>query len=198
MVAVGHITGTVTNVRTQSNVTSQDLAAVLLGYLDDDLPRVVLYEAVSQFEALFFNLVGSLLQFNPKALSQKRQVTVGDVLGASDYNHLLQALIAREVSELQYKTPADWFAFLGKIINLDLRDDDVLRLAELKATRDVHLHNRGVVNEIYLRKAGPLARAALGFALPVGRPYVYDGIDFLKGFAKRLCGAVRDRLLPAA
>jgi hypothetical protein len=198
MVAGGHIEETITNVRTQSNVSSQDLAVVLLAYLDQNLPRVVLYEAVSHFEALFFEVVGCLLRFNPRALSQKRQVTVEDVLAASDYERLLDALIAREMSELQYKAPSEWFAFLNRIIKLDLPDAAVRRLAELKATRDLHLHNRGVVNEIYLRKAGSLARSALGSSLPLSRPYVYDGVDFLKGFSERLCAAVRDRLVPAA
>jgi hypothetical protein len=198
MIVTGHIEETITNVRTNSNVSGKDLAALLLTYLDNDLPRVVLYQAVSHFEAFFFDLLGILLQFNPQALSQKRQVTVGEVLDASDYKNLLETLIGREVIELQYKAPSEWFAFLRKIINLGLPDGDVARLAELKATRDLHLHNRGVVNDIYLRKSGPLARGALGSVLPVSRPYVYDGVDFLKRLTDRLCAAARDRLVHAA
>ena len=198
MVDIGHIEETITNVRTQSNVSSGDLAALLLTYLDNDLPRLVLYQAVSQFEAFFFDLLGVVLQFNPRALSQKRQVTVGEVLDALDYKNLLETIIDRELVELQYKAPSDWFAFLNKIIHLGLPDGDVARLAELKATRDLHLHNRGVVNDTYLRKSGPLARAVLGSVLPVSRPYVYDGVDFLKRLADRLCAAARNRLEHAA
>jgi hypothetical protein len=198
MVAAGHVEETITNVRTQFNVSSSELAALLLAYLDNDLPRIVLYQAVSHFEAFFFDFLKVLLQFNPRALSQKRQVTVGEVLDALDSENILETLIARELLDLQYKAPSDWIAFLNKIVNLGLPDDDVARLAELKATRDLHLHNRGVVNDIYLRKAGPLARALLGSLLPISRPYVYDGADLLKRLVDRMCAAARDRLANAA
>jgi hypothetical protein len=67
MVEAGHITGSVTNVRTNSDLDVSDLAAWLLKYLDDDLPRVVIYQVVSEFEYFFFELLKLLMQNNTHA-----------------------------------------------------------------------------------------------------------------------------------
>jgi hypothetical protein len=60
------------------------------------------------------------------------------------------------------------------------------RLSELKATRDSLAHNDGVANEVYIRKAGALARAKAGERMTFSRPYVYDAADFLKDLVRSL------------
>lgn len=199
MVSAGHLKESVQNVRTKSTLPGTDLAKVLLGYLDDDLPRVVLYQAVADYEAFFFAFLAVLLRINPRALSLKRQVTVEDILDAADFDTVLERLIQRELHELQYRSVPEWFDFLARIVKLDgVTAEDIARLAELKATRDIHLHNGGIANDTYLRKAGLLARVSSGNRLPVPRPYVYDGADFLKAFIARKAASARTRFAPAA
>ena len=167
--------------------------------LDDDLPRVALYQAVSHYETFLFEFLAMLLRINPYALSPKKQLTVDEVLDAGAFDALVERLIQRELNELRYRSVPDWFRFLGKIVNLNaVSQPDIDRVSELKATRDAHLHNRGIANETYVRKAGGLARAQAGQPVLVSRPYVYDAVDFLKDFIARKAASARERLTPAA
>ena len=194
MAAAGQLPGTVTNTRTRTTLTAAELSDVLLGYLDQELPQVVLYHVVSHFEAFFFDFLGLLLTRNPHALSMKRQLIVEDVVSAADMKALLDELIRRELNEIQYKAIADWFGFLGKVVNLRAVTPEMIgRLAELKAARDVLAHNKGIANETYVRKAGNLARAAAGQPIPISRQYVYDATDFLKSVVKTMMAAARER-----
>ena len=72
---------------------------------------------------------------------------------------------------------------------------DISRIAEIKALRDILAHNAGIVNQIYLQKAGSLARAGLAARLPLSRPYTYDGADFLKYAVGRIAVATSRQLL---
>jgi hypothetical protein len=193
-VAGGHVRGTIQNARTQTTLSESDMAPVLLKYLDVDLPRVVLYQAVAHFEFFYFDFLSMLLTFNPRALSPNRQLTAKDVVDASDYQALIGELIQREIIQLQYGAIAAWFAFLKKIVNIDVASEDIARFAELKTTRDVLAHNNGIANDTYLRKAGKLARGVPGQPLSVSRPYVYEAGDFLRAFITRLADSVCERL----
>lgn len=48
---------------------------------------------------------------------------------------------------------------------------------ELKATRDIHIHNAGYANDIYLAKAGPLSRVKSGTYLPVTVQYFLQSYE---------------------
>src|SRR5688500_16596595 len=65
MVAAGHLTGTVTNIRTRTTLTEKEVAHILLSYLDDELPQIVLYQVVSEFERFLFDFLKLLIQKNP-------------------------------------------------------------------------------------------------------------------------------------
>ena len=136
------------------------------------------------------------MQDNCNALNKKKTLLVENVLDASNLNELKDFLIDRELSELKYGKVVDWFSYLEKIINLKgIESASVERLSELKATRDIFAHNSGIVNEIYIRKAGKLARANLGEMLSLSRSYVYESADFLKGLVKNMSESSITRML---
>ena len=103
----------------------------------------------------------------------KGKVDVKDVVVAHDKNAIVQRIIDAHVGSLTYKSPHDWFEQINAMVALGAPAAvDVYRLAELKATRDIFVHNRGIVNETYLRKAGASARAAAGQPLDLPDAYV--------------------------
>jgi hypothetical protein len=194
MAEQGQLVESVSNVRTQTTLESKDLASILMNYLDKDLPRIALYQLVSEFEAFFFDFLKLLFQHNPRALAQGRQLTVADVLAHCDRLSLISHLIDNELHGLSYKSVPEWFEYLDKIVRLGVSARDIERLAELKATRDIAAHNAGIANEVYVRKAGSLARARANEALSMSRPYVYDSADFVKGLVRALVDAACARL----
>lgn len=124
------------------------------------------------FEAFFFDLVRAWLRAYPHAMSEKAQVPVNAILDAPDKAAIVDFLVEREVAALGYAKLADWFAALNGRLKLDCPTaEEVERLAEAKATRDVFVHNRGVANEVYVRKAGTRARHPAGEVIDLPDAY---------------------------
>jgi hypothetical protein len=67
-------------------------------------------------------------------------------------------------------------------------------LAEIKATRDILEHNAGVVNDIYLRKAGKKARYANGDHVEIDDTYHLGSLRLLKKVVADLTAAGVARL----
>jgi hypothetical protein len=99
----------------------------------------------------------------------------------------------RELNELKYDRPAAWFEYMNKTVHLGCpTTDEIERVAEMKAGRDLLIHNSGIVNRTYLDKAGIQARYALGDKVVIDRRY-FEGcwrlarklVDDITSAAKR-------------
>ena len=166
----------------QLNSTSRMLASISMT-ISHASPYI---RQFSHYETFLFEFLAMLLRINPYALSPKKQLTVDEVLDAGAFDALVERLIQRELNELRYRSVPDWFRFLGKIVNLNaVSQPDIDRVSELKATRDAHLHNRGIANETYVRKAGGLARAQAGQPVLVSRPVRVRRRGFPEGFHRQ-------------
>ncbi len=147
------------NTATGTVTTSATLATRIDGYVTRRLRVSTFVTFLAVFEAFFADVVRAWLRAYPHALADKGDVPVDVVLDALDRDAILDFLIDRAVGGLFYKKPADWFAFLEKRLKVaGPSADELERLTEAKATPDVLIHNRGVVNEVYVRKAGGRAR----------------------------------------
>ncbi len=107
----------------------------------------------------------------PRSLGRK-QVELDAILDAPDRDAIVLVVVNKELNELLYDRPARWFAYLEEKAKLSCpAPDEVERFAEAKATRDVLIHNRGIVNRIYTAKAGRLARFPEGQRIDIPEPY---------------------------
>jgi hypothetical protein len=123
------------------------------------------------FEDYIFGVWRIWLKHYPASLS-KKQIEVGVILETGNLDDVLNSIIDRELNEQKYKKPAEWFENLRKLTNIDPPpNDDIAKLAEMKATRDIIIHNAWIVNSVYLLKSGPLARAAIGDRIELTEPY---------------------------
>ncbi len=143
----------------------------IAGYLAESVFQI----QVALFEDFFFGLLGLWLTAYPDGIPDKgkKAVDLGTILDAPNKPAILQAVVDRELDGLKYKRPAAWFRYLDDRVKLGgPTDEQVERLAEIKASRDILVHNRGVVHEVYLDKAGPRARSGLGDRVEIDEPYL--------------------------
>lgn len=71
-----------------------------------------------------------------------------------------------------YDRPTGWFAYLEDRAKLGCpTPDEIEKIAEAKASRDVLVHNRGVAGKTYESKAGKLARYKDGQRVEILEPY---------------------------
>ena len=161
----------VKNTATGTETTQADLAAKVPGYVTQRLTEATFQQFISSFEHYFFEFLRLWLRSFPQNLL-RRKVDFKDVLDAPDKDAITLLVVNKELNEILYKRPADWFAYLDELVKLGCPTaDEIDRIAEAKASRDVLAHNRGVASKTYVSKAGRLARCKEGERIDLSESY---------------------------
>ena len=133
-------------------------------YVQENLASATFQSFVSIFEDFFFDLLRLWLAAYPGSMS-KKQLEFSTVVNAPDIATVVLAVVDRELNEIKYERVADWFAYLERLAKLGVpTGEEIERLAEIKAGRDILVHNKGVVNATYLSKqeSAPGSRSGRG------------------------------------
>jgi hypothetical protein len=82
------------------------------------------------------------------------------------------------LNELSYKSPSEFADALQGLLSINLLECPAFhKYVEIKATRDIFIHNRGIANDIYMRKAGSHARVKTGVVLPIDLQYFLESYE---------------------
>jgi hypothetical protein len=177
------------NIHTGTVVQAAELPALARSYITGYLAESVFQHFVALFEEFVFELLRLWLSAYPGGIPNKdrKQVDLATVIDAPDRATLLWVVIDRELNALKYERPTAWFRYLNDRVNLGSpTDEQIERLAEVKASRDILVHNRGVVNQTYLDKAGSRSRYKLGQRLEIPESYLHDTWLLIRDVVKDL------------
>jgi hypothetical protein len=159
------------NRNTGTVLSQQTTPGLAQHYISNYLRSSSFQHFVTLFEDFFFDLLRLWLTAYPESLSSKT-LTFGEVLKAGDTSAITLAVVDKELNEIKYKRVADWFAYLDKLVKLNCPTaDEIEQIAEIKASRDVLVHNRGTANATYVAKAGRRARFNAGETLDISERY---------------------------
>lgn len=159
------------NPATGTRVNETTLVGRSAGYINDYLTTASFQHFVSLFEDFFFDLLRLWLAAYPGSLLRK-QLEFSTVLNAADKPAIVLSVVDKELNEIKYKRVAEWFDCLDRLMKLGCPTaDEIEALAEMKASRDILVHNRGIANPTYIGKAGSRARCQDGELLEVPEPY---------------------------
>jgi hypothetical protein len=187
-----------TSVPTGNQIDQDGLLRLAPQYIREYLAVFTFRHFVTLFEAWLFDLLHRLLLHNPWQFAA-RQLDLEVVLKARDREAVISGVILKQLNELRYENLREWFTALNRAIRLDCPgDDEINRLAEVKATRDVLEHNAGVANETYVRRAGSQARYAAGEPIEIDDAYYLESWRLIKKVGGDVSTAAVLRLAPAA
>jgi hypothetical protein len=168
------------NLTTGTKVDEQALLGRTQLYVTGYLASSTFQHFVSQFEDFIFDFLRHWLVAYPNSLS-KKQVEVGTVIKAPDKTAVILAVVDKELNELKYERVADWFAYLERLTKLGCPTaDEIEHLAEIKASRDILVHNKGMANATYVSKAGSHARYKDGERLEIPERYHCESWETIK------------------
>ncbi len=167
--------------KTTGTVTNQtELSAHLEEYVRKQLTAATFQQFISIFESFFFDLLRLWLTAFPQNLIGKK-VDFKPILDAPDKDAIIQFAIGKELNEVLYERPSAWFAYREDKVKLGCPTaDEIDRIAEAKASRDVLVHNRGMVGKIYEAKAGRFARYKDGEKVDIPEPYHRETWELLR------------------
>jgi hypothetical protein len=162
---------TIRNRATGTVSTQDELAVKTRGYVAEQLAEANFQQFISIFENWFFDLLRLWLLAYPKNLIDKK-VDFKEVLDAPDKDAITFLVVSKELNEVLYKKPAEWFSYLEAKAKLGCpTPEEIDRIAEAKASRDVLVHNRGIASKTYESKAGKPARYAAGQRIDIPEQY---------------------------
>lgn len=174
-------TGTVT--------TESDLIHKSNRYVAEFLKQATFQQFISTFEAFLLDLLRLWLLAYPRSLKRK-QIDFESILDAPDKDAIALLVVNKELLDVFYRKPADWFDYLRERTGIaGPTADEVERFSEAKATRDVLVHNQGVANKTYVQKAGRLARYAEGEPIDLPEPYHREVWELLRKLTADADGA---------
>jgi hypothetical protein len=158
------------------------------------LYEAFLITAIGEFEAFLGRVLKEILVEYPQKLSiavpgipPYRQLPLEVLIKASTRDEALAGAVSEQLRAVFFASPKAYLDYVSKVAGVQVGDVAFADYLELKATRDLLVHNARQVNEIYLEKAGAKARGQLGDAIPVDSAY----FDAALATMKRLSGIVK-------
>jgi hypothetical protein len=180
---------TVRNVATGTVTDESELTEKARGYVTRYLAEATFQQFVAIFENYFFDLLRLWLTAFPRSLGEK-ELRFKDVLAAPDKESITRTVVDKELIEIAYERPTEWFAYLETRTRIGCPSPpDIERLAEAKAARDVLAHNRGIANKIYGAKAGKAARYTEGERVEIPEAYHRETWELLRKLIADLSNA---------
>jgi hypothetical protein len=142
------------------------------------LPLNGLTQLVTITESLIGDVIRAVVVRYPQKLGAKRTIQLQSVLEAESLEEVHLRATDSLLNDLSYKSPLELALVLNDLLSINPVECPAFhKYVELKATRDIHVHNRGWVNETYLKKAGSHARAGNKAALPVDNQYFLESYE---------------------
>ena len=182
------------NLATGTSIDQDGLIALAPQYTREYLAAFTFRQFISTFEVFLFDFLYRLLLHNPWQFG-KSQVEFEVILKASDRDDVIAQVLWKQLNDLKFKSVRDWFLALKKAVKLDCPNDEEIEvLSEVKATRDLLEHNAGVVNEVYLRKAGKRTRYAVGDHVELDDSYHLESWKLIKKIVGEVTGSAITKL----
>ena len=120
------------------------------------------------------------LTINIQGIQAERNVPIEVLLQSDTLENALAEVIRRRINAVSYAAPKAYLEYLNSVAGITISDPAFLDYIEIKAARDVIIHNAGVVNDVYLQKAGNNSRGLINDKLEIDFDYFNHCIATLK------------------
>lgn len=182
------------NIATGHAVDGSELPGLAQEYVTGYLMSATFQDFVSHFERFTFGFLRAWLTEYPGSMSEN-DLKFRTVLNATDKDEIIAKVVEKEVLSLAYKRVADWFAYLENKAHLGCPTrEQIEAIAEIKASRDVLVHNNGFANAIYIDKSMGRARFSDGDKLTLTEQYHRASWELMKQVVVDVTTAGIDKL----
>lgn len=120
-----------------------------------------------------------------------KEVTVVDLID-KDRDTLIRNIINQRVEGLFYASPQKQLEYFDKALGIKVDDDVWGKWIEIKARRDLWIHNAGIVNQIYIDKTREYKLCDFGDEAIIDEQYFSDCVAILKTMIGRINRDIRN------
>lgn len=159
--------------------------------LRTDLFASSLSTCISAFEAFLQEVLFVVLHNKPEKLllgkSEKPSVPLELLIKANNKDEVLIKVIQDKVISLFYASPKEYFNKLKAYLEINIDETLFFSFIEMKATRDLIIHNKSRVNQLYVDKCGDYARTTnIKQMIPCNKKYYEICVSVMKRLIKTI------------
>jgi hypothetical protein len=155
---------------------------------------------ISEVEQFFVTCAETAIRTYPKKVGSTT-FSLSDVLGAASTEELIERAANKALQGLMYEKPADYLSGLCKLISID--EKKLLPIwpsfVEMKARRDLGVHNNWIANETYIRKLREVDFSnppAIGVRLIPDLDYLGETVKIAKQLVREMGSLMAENWLP--
>lgn len=182
----------------QVDRSEHDVLQLINNALDYEYYYSIFAYAVAQCEGFIFDVIKeTLLNDNRKlkisinGINFCKNVEVNDVIDASNKDEIINNIIEKNLTSIFYAAPKYQLEYLKKITSVKNIDEIFDFWVEIKATRDIIIHNQGIVNETYLIKSGNKARESLNKQIIIDENYFNQSLANIKSLIGKIASDIQ-------
>lgn len=159
--------------------------------LRTDLFASSLSTCISSFEAYLQEVLYVVLHNKPEKLllgkNEKPSVPLELLIKANNKDDILVKVIQDKIVSLFYASPKEYFNKLRAYLEINIDESLFFSFIEMKATRDLIIHNKSRVNQVYVDKCGDYARTTnTKQMIPCNKTYYESCVSVMKRLIKTI------------
>ncbi|MEJ8629513.1 hypothetical protein P0F65_06080 [Sphingomonas sp. I4] len=179
--------GTVTSRR-----RDEDIGLIFYAQHERGVFETNIVSMVSRVEAFIQECIAIAASAFPAKLSvltDKSGIPLDLFLEHEDREDVIDRFVALKCEGLMFGKPSEYLDKAAKVLSIELERETVRAFVEIKASRDIIIHNSGLINKLYVEKAGDKSRGDVGEELVIDDAYFRHVIVTLKALA----GAIQSK-----
>lgn len=162
----------------EATASDEDVFAPALGAFSPTLLQMLFTRAVDGFDVYLRRLLRVIFETRPETMKSDEQVAIQEVLEHTTIEELVSSLAARGVENVSRGDLKKVVEYVRKRTSFRLFEGPAFEEArQIFEARHVIVHNRGVVDRIYLERVPD--GGVLGEDLRVGADFVIESLAFL-------------------
>lgn len=174
---------------------SEDILASIHKAHTTEIYKALIVYIVSLVEPVLLEVVRLTLLFDKRRLKTKpkgaeRQLDYDTIIDSDNYDSVINVIISKYIDALSYSKPQEQLEYLTKLLSITINEDVWNKWIEIKATRDLIVHNSCIINRVYLDKVGASARGSLGNEIIINEDYYKEVIIVCKSITGQIVSRV--------
>ena len=187
-----HVPSKISQTRSISR-TAEQVKEIIQRAQSTDLYFSIYVSLVAQVEDFFSFLVYSILKADSRRIKGStsgvetlKKIDIEDVIDASDKDEIVEKIIRKNIITVFYASPQKQKDYFEKVLGVKIDEHYWDEWFEIKATRDIIVHNAGVINEVYMEKSKANAKWKLGDTINIDENLFGETVANLKSIIGKL------------
>ncbi len=175
------------------NRKPEDIKKIIKNASDKEIYFTLFTYIVAQFEGFLVDTITLVLKYDNRKLrvnvqgnDNNKKVDISELLDCNSYDSIIELVIDRQLASLFYAGPKKQVEYLEKVLTIKTDEKIWDKWFEFKATRDIIVHNSGVINKMYMEKVGANSRGKVGQQITVSKKYFEDALATIKSLVGQI------------